>query len=91
LTPDVIEKSRRILHENVWCKADELQLSKTSMALSYVLSHPEISVVIPGIRNVRQVYENTADLRLLETDVVNELDNLKSEWRSVVEMMEKLG
>jgi aryl-alcohol dehydrogenase-like predicted oxidoreductase len=91
LTPDVIEKSRRILHENVWCKADELQLSKTSMALSYVLSHPEISVVIPGIRNVRQVYENTADLRLLETDLVNELDNLKSEWRSVVEMMEKLG
>jgi aryl-alcohol dehydrogenase-like predicted oxidoreductase len=91
LTPEVIEKSRQLLQAKVWPKADELNLSKTAMAMSYILSHQEVSVVIPGIRNVTQVQENTADLRVLNSGLTNELDDLKGEWSSVVEMMEKLG
>ncbi|UCG28436.1 MAG: aldo/keto reductase, partial [Bacteroidales bacterium] len=47
-----------------------------TFALRFILSFPEISTVIPGIRNEEQVVRNTNDLRILEPDVMKKLQDL---------------
>ena len=51
------------------------------LALRFCLSHPAVSTVIPGIRNVRQADANTAvsDGRLLGADTLRDLEQFA--WR----------
>jgi aryl-alcohol dehydrogenase-like predicted oxidoreductase len=59
--------------------------------LSYILSFPEISTVIPGIRTPEQVADNTNGLKHLTTETKALLQGLAGEWEPVVKLMEHRG
>ena len=91
LIPSIIENATSILNKKAWPVAEQNHISKTSLALSYILSHPEISTVIPGIRTVEQVKLNTTDIIKLEEEDVTKLDNLKTDFAELMQMMEQQG
>jgi aryl-alcohol dehydrogenase-like predicted oxidoreductase len=61
LTPQIINNSNEAL-VNVWELCNKYQVSKTQLALSYILSYSEVSTVIPGIRTPEHVRLNTSGL-----------------------------
>ena len=61
LTPKIINSSNEAL-VNVWELCNKYQVSKTQLALSYILSYDEVSTVIPGIRTPEHVRLNTSGL-----------------------------
>jgi len=65
LTKEVVEAANAALAP-VWELFKKYNCSKPELAMSYVLSYPEVSVVIPGIRTVKHVNDNTKGLFLLE-------------------------
>ncbi len=65
LTIPVIEAANSALNP-VWDLCSKYQCSKTQLALSYILSYPEISTVIPGIRTKTHVQLNTQGLFKLD-------------------------
>jgi aryl-alcohol dehydrogenase-like predicted oxidoreductase len=68
LTKEVVEVSNHHL-KSVWGLCEKYHISKTALALSYILSYPEVSVVIPGIRTAEQAASNTKGLiQLAEED-----------------------
>ena len=91
LIPPIIEKAKNILDNKAWPIAEKNKISKTSLALSYILSHPEISTVIPGIRTAEQVKLNSTDILDLDEKDVEKLDGLKNDFRELMEEMEKQG
>jgi aryl-alcohol dehydrogenase-like predicted oxidoreductase len=69
LSKEVIEKSLAAL-EPIWKICDKYQITKTQLALSYILSYSEVSTVIPGIRTPEHVKDNTTGLiKLAEEDM----------------------
>jgi aryl-alcohol dehydrogenase-like predicted oxidoreductase len=55
----------------------ELQVPMSQLSLAWILAHPEITCVLPGIRNVDQLKENMAAVELhLSTDVVSLLNQI---------------
>jgi aryl-alcohol dehydrogenase-like predicted oxidoreductase len=92
LTPEIIENTLRILQDVVWPIAEQERMTKTQLALSYILSFPEISTVIPGIRTAEHVLQNTEGLKLLKKEHVQQLQSLsEKDWQPVIELMEKQG
>lgn len=83
LSKEVIEKSLEAL-EPIWKLCRKYNVNKTQLALSYILSYPEISTVIPGIRTAQQVKDNTSvligldarDMLMIEEYGKNELAEL---------------
>ena len=67
LPPDKLSKSLKYL-EDIWPLADKYGISKTSFSMSYILSYPAVSTVIPGIKTPRQAELNTIDLVRLHTE-----------------------
>ena len=65
LTAAVIEKTREATAP-VWELCEKYQCTKTALALSYILSYPEVSVAIPGIRTPEQASANTDGLFRLD-------------------------
>lgn len=61
VTNEVIEKANKEL-KSIWELCTNYSCTKTQLALSYILSYPEVSTVIPGIRNPKQVQLNTTGL-----------------------------
>jgi aryl-alcohol dehydrogenase-like predicted oxidoreductase len=89
LPPAVLEAALHDLAE-VWPLCKKYNLSSTSLSLSFVLSHPEVSTVIPGIKTVEQAVENTADIVQLEDDEMNFLMQLyRDKLCKLVDLMEK--
>jgi aryl-alcohol dehydrogenase-like predicted oxidoreductase len=80
-----------LLDEKVWPAGEKEGLSKTGLAMSYLLSFPEISTVIPGIRTPEQVLANTDGLKALSAGTKELLQSLASEWEAVVQLMELRG
>lgn len=91
LTDEILNKSLHLLQEKVWPAGKSEGLSETSLALSFILSFPEISTVIPGIRTPEQVAANTSGLQPLATETKAYLQGLAGEWASVVALMEQRG
>ena len=92
LVPTLLSASDKILKEKIQPLAHQYNTSLTGLALSYILSYPEISVVIPGIRKPDQVAGNTGHLVQLSNDDKNYLASLfETDWQPVMEMMEKQG
>jgi aryl-alcohol dehydrogenase-like predicted oxidoreductase len=91
LIPSIIEHATTILGKKAWPVAEQNHISKTSLALSYILSHPEISTVIPGIRTAEQVKLNTSDIIKFNDDVVAKLDDLKTDFAELMQTMEQQG
>lgn len=71
LAPEVLHRTLSALESN-WALCEKYGISKTELALSFVLSFPEVSTVIPGIKNPRQ-----ADLN---TNKIVKLDPADREW-----------
>ena len=57
----------------VWEFCKKYSMTKTQLALSYVLSYPGVSTIIPGIRTPEHVMQNTTGLtRLDDADMKND-------------------
>lgn len=67
LTADVIAASREAL-EPVWQLCSRYNATAEQLALSYVLSYPEVSTIIPGIRTAEQARLNTTGLFQLKAE-----------------------
>lgn len=52
----------------VWEMAEKYSVSPASLALSFILSHPAVSTVIPGIKTPNQVIDNTIGLTTLREE-----------------------
>jgi aryl-alcohol dehydrogenase-like predicted oxidoreductase len=92
LTTEIIERTLEILEEKVWPFADEEQINKTQLALSFILSFKEISTVIPGIRTPEHVIQNTTGVKRLKNGTIEFLQSLAdTDWKPIVELMEKQG
>lgn len=86
LTPGVIH-AYKIGMKEIWTLCEKYEVTKTELALSYILSHPEVSTVIPGIRTTEQAEKNTARLiRLPEEDLqLIENANLQPLMEKIIE------
>lgn len=92
LTPSILQHTLSVLEEKVWPIASKTNMSKTALALSFILSFPSVSTVIPGIRTEEHVYRNTDGLQALDTADLQLLRSLSaSDWVTVLEEMEKQG
>lgn len=87
LVPSIVEASATALAP-VWELCDKYQCSKTQLALSYLLSYPEVSVIIPGIRTPEQVVGNTSGLFQLEEADLRMVESLGN--TSFVPLMEQI-
>jgi aryl-alcohol dehydrogenase-like predicted oxidoreductase len=70
---------KREVYERVQRMAEELSVAEDKIpeiALRYILSHPAVSTVIPGMRSVRNVESNmaVADGKGLPTEQVQKLN-----------------
>lgn len=92
LTPEIIQNTLKILKEKVWPVAEQEDLTKTQLALSFILSFQEVSTVIPGIRTPEHVVQNTTGMKSLNKENIKFLQSLsETAWRQVVELMQKQG
>ncbi len=91
LTEEIRQKSVALLQGKVWPAAEKEGFLKTSLALSYILSFPEISTAIPGIRTPEQAVANTTGIKPLPTQTKAFLQGLAGEWAPIVALMEKQG
>ena len=92
VVPPITEAVLKVLKEEVWPLCEKYNTTASGLALSYILSYPEISTVIPGIRTPDHVSANTDHLVTLEEKDKQHLQNLyQSHWLPVMDMMEKQG
>lgn len=92
ITPAIAETSLNILRREVWPLCEKYTTTESGLALSFILSYPEISTVIPGVRTPDHVNLNTQHLVALETADRDRLHRLYSDaWLPVMELMEKQG
>jgi aryl-alcohol dehydrogenase-like predicted oxidoreductase len=91
LTPEVVTAVNKAT-EPVWRLCDKYHLNKTQLALSYVLSYPQIATVIPGIRTAQHVEQNTKGLIRLEPGDIKFIEELgESGFAGVMELIKKQG
>jgi aryl-alcohol dehydrogenase-like predicted oxidoreductase len=91
LTPAVIEAANETL-QPVWSLCRHYECSPTQLALGYILSHPSVSTVIPGMRTVKQVRENTIPAPHLETTHVEMIEQeYKALFSRLMELIAKMG
>jgi aryl-alcohol dehydrogenase-like predicted oxidoreductase len=91
LTREVISMSNEAL-KPVWKLCEKYNITKTQLALSYVLSYPGVSTIIPGIRTPEHVVQNTTGLTRLEDADLKMIEGLgKTNFISVMELIQKQG
>jgi aryl-alcohol dehydrogenase-like predicted oxidoreductase len=91
LTEELVKNSTHAL-EQVWQLCEKYNCSKTALALSYILSYDAVSTVIPGIRTVQHVKDNTSGLVALQEQDVSMIENsFGVQFSDIVNAMEKLG
>jgi aryl-alcohol dehydrogenase-like predicted oxidoreductase len=91
LTRDVIESTGKAL-QPVWDLCRKYDCTKLQLALSYILSYPAVSTVIPGIRTVEQAQENTTGLFALQPEDQLLIENLgNTEFIEVMKQIQQRG
>jgi len=91
LTKDVIDVSNNALTP-VWALCKKYNCSKTQLALSYILSYPEVSTIIAGIRTAEQVQLNTTGLFQLDSDDRLMIEQLgATDFIQVLDLIQKKG
>lgn len=91
LTKEIINACNNAL-KPVWALCEKYNCSKTQLALSYILSYPEVSTIIAGIRTAEQVQQNTAGLFKLERTDMLMIEQLGStDFVQVMELIQKQG
>lgn len=92
VVPHITSAVLQVLEQKVWPLCDKYQTSPAGLALSYILSYPEISTIIPGIRTPEHVNLNTGYLvKLDETDKKYLQDLYATDWLPVMDLIEKQG
>jgi len=92
LVPHIIRTVLDILNDQIYPLLDKYQTTAAGLALSYILSYPEVSTVIPGIRTPEHVALNTNHIVQLEPADKLFLHNLyATHWQPVMDLMEKQG
>jgi aryl-alcohol dehydrogenase-like predicted oxidoreductase len=92
LTKEIISQTNKILEDSVWELCKKYNISKTSLALSFILGFDSVSTVIPGIRTPQHAIDNTACIIKLERKDLEHLKELyNSDWKEIVSLMEKQG
>ncbi|MCY7311809.1 MAG: aldo/keto reductase [Chitinophagaceae bacterium] len=90
ITP-VVEAANKAL-EPVWDMCAKYNCTKTQLALSYILSYPEVSTIIPGIRTPKQAEQNTAGLFILHPEDRMMIEQLgKGTFVEVMQLIQKQG
>ena len=91
LTKDVIDASNNALNP-VWALCKKYNCSKTQLALSYILSYPEVSTIIAGIRTAEQVQLNTTGLFQLDSNDRLMIERLgTTNFVQVMDLIQKQG
>jgi aryl-alcohol dehydrogenase-like predicted oxidoreductase len=91
LTREVIDFSNRSL-EPVWALCKKYNCSKTQLALSYILSYPEVSTIIAGIRTAEQVQLNTTGLFKLDSEDIKMIEYLgETDFVAVMKLIQQQG
>jgi aryl-alcohol dehydrogenase-like predicted oxidoreductase len=75
LTKEVIDTCTEALAP-VWKLCKKYNCTKTQLALSYILSYPEVSTVIPGIRTAAQAESNTSAMVKLDPADIDFIEGL---------------
>ena len=89
---EILSGSLQILEEKIWPLCNKYNISKTSFALSYILSYNAISTVIPGIRTPQQVIDNTSCLIKLSGEDLAFIEKVYTDqFAGIVNLMEKQG
>ena len=87
LNEKILTKSLESL-EKVWYLCEKYDISKTSLAMSFVMSHNDITTSIPGIKTPEQAELNTKELVRLEEEDVKILHKMfTNEFDEIVKMM----
>jgi len=74
--------------EKVWPLCEKYDISKTSLAMSFVLNHNDVSTTIPGIKTPLQAELNTKEIVMLEDGDMKFLHGLfKSDFDEIVKLM----
>ena len=91
LTPAVIETANKALSP-VWDLCHKYNCSKTQLALSYILSYPEVSTIIPGIRTTEQAEQNTSGLFKLDQADLTVIETAgKTDFIEVMRLIQEQG
>ncbi len=92
LVPTIIRSVLDIMNDQIWPLLNKYDTTAAGLALSYILSYPEVSTVIPGIRTPEHVALNTRHIVDLQPEDQLFLRNLyDTHWQGVMELMEKQG
>jgi aryl-alcohol dehydrogenase-like predicted oxidoreductase len=88
---EVISDSNDAL-KPVWELCKKYNVTKTQLALSYVLSYPAVSTIIPGIRTPEHVAQNTTGLITLDDSDLEMIEDLgRTNFVPVMELIQKQG
>ncbi|MEO6613861.1 MAG: aldo/keto reductase [Chitinophagaceae bacterium] len=91
LVQPVIEAANKAL-QPVWELCTKYECSKTQLALSYILSYPAVSTIIPGIRTAGQALQNTSGLfKLLPEDRLLIEEWGRERFEPVMELIKQQG
>jgi aryl-alcohol dehydrogenase-like predicted oxidoreductase len=83
LPPDLLADALDAL-EPVWQLGKKYELDKTGLAMSFILSIPEVSTVIPGIKTAAQAESNAGSIKKLAPEDVDAL------WQLYTDQLEPL-
>ena len=91
LTAEIIKACADAL-ATVWKLCEKYNCSKTQLSLSYILSYPQVSTLIPGIRTATHAKENsTGFFNLSREDILIIEEFGKSTFIPIMEMIQKQG
>lgn len=89
---EILNGSLSLLEDKIWPLCNKYNISKTSLALSYILSYQSVSTVIPGIRTAQHAVDNSKDLvQLAPEDVLLIENTFTTGFADIVNLMEKQG
>src|SRR5258705_10600858 len=91
LTKEIIDICAAALTP-VWKLCKKYNCSKTQLALSYILSYPEVSTVIPGIRTAAQAESNTSGMVKLDQADIAFIEELgATDFIPVMKLIQQQG
>ena len=89
---EILSASIQVLEDSIWPLCQKYDISKTALALSYILSYPQISTVIPGIRTAQHAIDNTTGIVQLDTEDREFIEGAyRDHLAAVVNLMEQKG
>ena len=78
--------------EPIWALCNKYNCTKTQLALSYILSYPEVSTIIAGIRTAEQVQLNTTGSFQLDKEDMQMIEHLgQNDFIAVMKLIQQQG